>query len=165
MYEEIPSSSWFITEKRCVSEKKNKSHQHRRKMSMLQLLGCSQRWAGDDSRAVRCLEKRKGNKKDRLWPLSPAWWARQDYVTQRCSLVQRFTRRLWNVWQLPETKIYLRNTQLSQFLFPATKRTGSLYIVYWHQEFHLLHVQPILVIRKSTHEGRSLCFPRFKRNK
>lgn len=103
----------------------------------------------DDSHAVLCLEKRKGSKKDWLCPLSPARWARPDYMTQGCSSVQRFTRRLWNpLWQLPETKIYLRNTQLPQFLSPATKRIGSLYIMYWHQEFQLLHMQPILVIRK-----------------
>lgn len=142
----------------------DKSHQHRWKTSMLQLLGCSQCCAGDDSHAVLCLEKRKGSKKDWLCPLSPACWARPDYVTQGCSLVQRFTRRLWNLlWQLPETKIYLRNTQLPQFLSPATKHIGSLYIIYWHQEFQLLHMQPILVIGKSTDEGRSLCFPMFKK--
>lgn len=117
----------------------------------------------DDSHAVLCLEKRKGSKKDWLCPLSPACWARPDYVTQGCSSVQRFTRRLWNpLWQLPETKIHLRNTQLPQFLSPPTKHIGSLYIMYWHQEFQLLHMQPILVIRKSTDKGRSLCFPRFK---
>lgn len=132
-------------------------------MSMWQLLGCSQCCAGDDSHAVLRLEKRNGSKRD--WLLtSPACWARPDYATQGCSLVQRFTRRLWNLlWQLPETKIYLRNTQLPQFLSPATKHTGSLYIMYWHQEFQLLHVQPVPVMRKSTDQGRSLCFPRFKK--
>lgn len=83
----------------------------------------------------------------------------------RCSLVQRFLRRLWNLlWQLPETKIHLRNTPLPQFLSPVTKHIGSLYIMYWHQELQLLHIHPILKIIKSTDECRSLCSPRFKKN-
>lgn len=90
-----------------------------------------------------------------------AWERKQERLSVPCLLGQT---RLHDTGVLFSSKVHkkvvkspltasrnkntLEKYPLPQFLSSATKHIGSLYIMYWHQEFQLFHTQPILVLRK-----------------